>query len=306
MTRHAVLLWLEKAKIKVYHYQVQALCFAGFFSFGYNLFSISTVTTLLGRLYYYNPGSGKPGILPVGVHAGVVGAALCGALFGQLFFGWAGDKWGRRKMCTVSSIITVFASLASGLSFGSTRTRLMVTLGFFRFWLGFGIGGNYPLLATMMSEYSNEMDRGFVVAFLFGCQGVGIALAETVAYSVFSIFSLVHKLPSFYVDPVRHEVDFVWRVVLMFGAILPAGLEFTSCCRKIPEAPSHPTVLMGVDWLLVTSHQGDVPTKAVTERTRFITYEKTEFLIAIEVLPQTYRTPKHFGRLCTTSALESM
>ena len=46
--------------------------------------SISTVTKLLGRLYYYDPASGKPGNLPANVSLSVNLVALCGTLAGQV------------------------------------------------------------------------------------------------------------------------------------------------------------------------------------------------------------------------------
>ena len=46
--------------------------------------SISTVTKLLGRLYYYDPTTGKPGNLPVNVSLSVNLVALCGTLAGQV------------------------------------------------------------------------------------------------------------------------------------------------------------------------------------------------------------------------------
>jgi PHS family inorganic phosphate transporter-like MFS transporter len=64
----------------------------GFFTDAYDLFSIPTVTGLLGRLYYQVPGASTPTKLPVNVNAAVNGVALCGALAGQLFFGWLGES----------------------------------------------------------------------------------------------------------------------------------------------------------------------------------------------------------------------
>ena len=46
--------------------------------------SISTVTKLLGRLYYYDPTSSKPGNLPANVSLAVNLVALCGTLVGQV------------------------------------------------------------------------------------------------------------------------------------------------------------------------------------------------------------------------------
>jgi len=46
--------------------------------------SISGVTKLLGRLYYYDPASGKPGTLPANVDASISAVALIGTLAGQV------------------------------------------------------------------------------------------------------------------------------------------------------------------------------------------------------------------------------
>ncbi|GLJ42665.1 hypothetical protein SUGI_0884420 [Cryptomeria japonica] len=47
-----------------------------------------------------------------------------------------------------------------------------------RFWLGFGIGGDYPLSATIMSEYANKKTRGAFLAAVFAMQGFGILAVE--------------------------------------------------------------------------------------------------------------------------------
>ncbi|KAM7491813.1 hypothetical protein LguiA_034734 [Lonicera macranthoides] len=57
-------------------------------------------------------------------------------------------------------IITVAYALALVLDFGSKSRIVTSSLLFFRFWLGFGIGGDYPLSAVIMSEYSNLKTQG--------------------------------------------------------------------------------------------------------------------------------------------------
>ncbi|CAI8585315.1 unnamed protein product [Vicia faba] len=51
----------------------------------------------------------KPGVLPPGVQAGVTGVALVGTLAGQLFFGWLGDKLGRKKVYGMTLMLMVLA-----------------------------------------------------------------------------------------------------------------------------------------------------------------------------------------------------
>ena len=65
--------------------------------------------------------------------AAVTGVALCGTLAGQLFFGWLGDKLGRKSVYGFTLILMVLCSVASGLSFGHTPKGVIATLCFFRF-----------------------------------------------------------------------------------------------------------------------------------------------------------------------------
>jgi PHS family inorganic phosphate transporter-like MFS transporter len=137
---------LDVAKTQEYHFTAIIIAGMGFFTDAYDLFSISLVTKLLGRIYYHVDGAEKPGNLPPNVAAAVNGVAFCGTLAGQLFFGWLGDKLGRKHVYGMTLMLMVISSIASGLSFGHSAKGVMATLCFFRFWLGFGIGGDYPPL----------------------------------------------------------------------------------------------------------------------------------------------------------------
>ena len=88
----------------------------------------------------------------------------------QLFFGWAGDKFGRKSVYGFTLILMVGCSFGQALSFGATATAVITTLCVFRFFLGFGIGGDYPLSATIMSEYANTKTRGAFIAAVFAQQ----------------------------------------------------------------------------------------------------------------------------------------
>nr|APY24034.1 phosphate transporter gene Pht1 [Cunninghamia lanceolata] len=231
-----VLTALDVAKTQLYHFTAIIIAGMGFFTDAYDLFCISTVTRLLGRIYYYEEGNSKPGSLPPNVSAAVNGVALCGTLAGQLFFGWLGDKMGRKKVYGMTLMLMVICSIASGLSFGSTAKSVMTTLCFFRFWLGFGIGGDYPLSATIMSEYANKKTRGAFIAAVFAMQGFGILAGGAVSIIVSVGFKKHFKAQTYEKDPKGStvtEADFVWRLILMFGAI-PAAMTYY-WRMKMPE-----------------------------------------------------------------------
>ena len=115
--------------------------------------------------------------------------------------------------------------------------------GFFRFFLGLGVGGDYPLSATIMSEYSNRRNRGSLLAAVFAMQGLGILTAAATTLLVTWIFK--NAFPG---TPYGHsealirgscppEADYVWRIVLALGCI-PALLT-TYARSKMPETPRY-------------------------------------------------------------------
>ncbi|KAF7144844.1 hypothetical protein RHSIM_Rhsim04G0183500 [Rhododendron simsii] len=219
---------LDVAKVQLYHFTAIVVAGMGFFTDAYDLFSISVVTKLLGRIYYTQPNAPKPGILPVSVNGAVTGVALVGTLFGQLFFGWLGDKMGRKKVYGMTLALMIFCSLASGLSFGHHARGTMATLCFFRFWLGFGIGGDYPLSATIMSEYANKKTRGSFIAAVFAMQGFGILTGGIVGLIVSAAFEHGFTVYSYNANPelsLPPRADYVWRIILMFGAV-PAAMTY--------------------------------------------------------------------------------
>lgn len=76
--------------------------------------------------------------------------ALCGTLAGQLAFGYLGDRFGRKSVYGLTLFVMIFCAAAQSMSFGTTSSAVIGTLCFWRFFLGFGVGGDYPLSATIM------------------------------------------------------------------------------------------------------------------------------------------------------------
>ncbi|XP_074580989.1 inorganic phosphate transporter 1-6-like [Curcuma longa] len=242
-----VLSALDAAKTQWYHFTAIVVAGMGFFTDAYDLFCISLVTKLLDRIYYHVDGSPSPGSLPPHVSSTVNGVAFVGTFSGQLFFGWLGDKLGRKSVYGMTLVLMVVCSLASGLSLGHSPTGVMTTLCFFRFWLGFGIGGDYPLSATIMSEYANKRTRGAFIAAVFAMQGFGILAGGTVAIAVSATLDRLFPAPPYFVNPAASTsaaADYAWRIILMFGA-LPAALTYY-WRMKMPETARY-TALVARD-----------------------------------------------------------
>jgi MFS transporter, PHS family, inorganic phosphate transporter len=92
----------------------------------------------------------------------------------------------------------------------------------FRFVLGFGVGGDYPVSAVMVSEYANRKDRGKLVGMVFGTQALGLIVGPLIALAL---------LGSGVSD------DMVWRVLLGLGAVPAAAVIYLRC--RMPESPRY-------------------------------------------------------------------
>ncbi|KAB2040014.1 hypothetical protein ES319_D02G050900v1 [Gossypium barbadense] len=174
---------LDVAKTQWYHFTAIITAGMGFFTDAYDLFCISLVTKLLGRIYYHKEGDSTPGTLPSNVSAAINGVAFCGTLAGQLFFGWLGDKMGRKRVYGMTLLLMVISSVASGLSFGSDSKSVMATLCFFRF---------------------RDILAGGMIAIM-----------------VSAVFKAYYPAPSYEIDAnlsTVPEADYIWRIILMFGA----------------------------------------------------------------------------------------
>jgi MFS transporter, PHS family, inorganic phosphate transporter len=92
----------------------------------------------------------------------------------------------------------------------------------FRVILGIGIGGDYPVSSTIMSEYSSKRTRGMMVTLVFTMQAAGLIFGPLLAVALLST-NLSH--------------DLIWRLLLAFGAI-PALAVF-QMRRHMAETPRY-------------------------------------------------------------------
>ncbi|KAJ0255949.1 hypothetical protein HA466_0089850 [Hirschfeldia incana] len=218
MTELRVLSALDATRIQLYHFKAIIIAGMGLFTDAYDLFCIAPVLNMLGEIYYKEDSIGTPLLSTFYV------ISLLGAALGQLFVGYLGDRLGRRRVYGICLLIMVLSSFACGFSVCTTRRScVMASLGFFRFVLGLGIGGDYPLSATIMSEFANKKTRGSFISAVFSMQGLGILMSSAVTMSVCSAFKKAGEGSS---EKTRsEESDIAWRLILIIGAI-PAALTF--------------------------------------------------------------------------------
>jgi len=178
--------------------------------------------------YVYGPGQA----LTANQSLGVKVATPVGTLVGQLLFGWLADVVGRKKMYGLELMIIVVSTFGQAIAGHGHAVSIIGVLVLWRFLMGIGIGGDYPLSAVISSEFSSTHIRGRVMSATFASQGFGNFAAALVALIVTTAFksAILHDDPA-----VLPHVDYTWRLLIGLGCI-PAcvALYFR---LTIPETP---------------------------------------------------------------------
>jgi hypothetical protein len=179
---------------------------AGFLADAYDLFVINLVLRLLRDEYPEYSEGGRLHIL----EGSVASAALIGSILGQIVAGSLADIIGRKRIFVATAALIAIGSIGSACSLDTPFLTIYGQVSCWRFFLGAGVGGEYPLAATVTSESTSAGKRGSLMAAVFAMQGVGSLLSGIVVFlCLASGFSTA----------------FTWRFALAFGA-LPAILAF--------------------------------------------------------------------------------
>jgi len=169
----------------------------GFLTDAYDLFVIDLVIAILERLHPNGIGAVAKGT--------VASATLVGAVCGQLCFGLLGDWFGRRWTFLATCFLIVGGALGSACCVWTPGVYSLVhQLALFRFVLGFGIGGEYPLAASITAEGTDRASRGRMVAAVFSMQGWGMLLS-----CVMTLLLLLWGV----------TLELIWRTLLAIGSI---------------------------------------------------------------------------------------
>ena len=200
----AALAELDESKTTRFHRKVLLTSGLGFFTDAYDLFIIGVALSLI-----------KPQWHPSAVNVSLVSStALIASALGAVFFGRLADKLGRKKIYGFEVLLLAGGAVATALA------PNILWLILFRIIVGFGVGGDYPVSATIMSEYSGRKHRGRMVAMVFSMQALGLIVGPLVAVALLG-------------SGISHAL--VWRLMLGFGAI-PALAVF-GLRRQIHETP---------------------------------------------------------------------
>ena len=135
-------------------------------------------------------------------------AGLVGTASGAILAGALADHFGRKKLFAGTLLIYSLATGLCGLAWSYE------SLLFFRFLVGFGVGGQLPVAVTLISEYSPARHRGKMIVILESAWALGWLAAAVIAYLVIPRYG--------------------WQIAFYIGAA-PALLIFY-LWRRVPES----------------------------------------------------------------------
>ena len=184
----------------------------GFFTDAYDLFIIGVVLKLLKSEWHIGS-----------LETAIVGAtALVSAAIGSAVFGRVADVFGRKYIYGFEVLVLGAGAIASAFS-----PSIWWLVGF-RFILGLGIGGDYPVSATIASEFAGKKTRGLMISSVFAMQGIGLIVGPLLAIAL-----LAAGIPQ----------DLVWRILLAAGAIPPLAVFWAR--RHLKETPRFAQLVEG-------------------------------------------------------------
>ncbi|EME77811.1 uncharacterized protein MYCFIDRAFT_57367 [Pseudocercospora fijiensis CIRAD86] len=197
----------------------------------YNLFASNVILPALAFVYW----DGTPHNQALAFNL----ATLVASAVGQLVFGIVADLYGRRSLYGIELVIVIFSTiglLQCSPGFrddqGNTTWDVSTWIIFWRTIMGFGIGAEYPLSATIAAEWSSTESRGRMLAAVFLMQPLGQLCAYGAGLTALRIFSYS-----------KVDIDKLWRYVVGAGAFptllalgfriyMPESGRFTYDVRK--------------------------------------------------------------------------
>ncbi len=145
-----------------FHAKITAMTFGANFSDGYALGIIGALLPVLGTQWELS-----------GVELGLLGAsALIGLFFGSVILGRVSDKIGRQKVYVLNFLLIAVASV---LQLWAPEFWSLFVL---RLLIGFGLGADYAVGPTLLSEFAPRKHRGMMLASLTVLWTVGYVTAN--------------------------------------------------------------------------------------------------------------------------------
>ena len=133
-------------------------------------------------------------------------------------FGLLADTFGRKAIYGKELMVIIAATIfqmSAPSHWDGHRVLIWITIS--RVFLGIGIGGDYPMSATVVSDRANIHRRGTLLTFIFANQGWGSFVGSLI--TIITLEGFKGRLKSGH----THDVDKIWRVLIGLSLIPAFG-----------------------------------------------------------------------------------
>ncbi len=232
---------LEKLPVGSFHYKLLIVTGLGWLFDSMDTGLISFVLPVLAKEW---------GLTPEQV--GWIGSVgLIGMALGAVIAGTVADKFGRKNVFAATVILY---SVSTGLCAVAWNYESLL---FFRFLVGFGLGGELPVAATLMSEYAPAKLRGRFIVLLESFWGVGWLVSACISYLLIPEFGWkiafwIGAMPAIYVFMIRLHMPESIRYLISRNRIDEAKETILMLEKKLgvksePFAPELTPAELGAD-----------------------------------------------------------
>jgi MFS family permease len=182
---------------------------------------------------------------------------LAGNVFGALLFGFLTDRFGRKRLFSLTLLVYLIGTALSACSWNFASYAL------FRFTTGSGIGGEYAAINSAIDELIPARIRGRIDITINSTYWIGAGVGAAGTYLL--------------LNPVFIPLAYGWRAVFLLGALL--GTLILIVRHWVPESPRWLTIhgrkqdadaiIEGIeDKINSTKKIPDTPTKRMSIRVR--------------------------------------
>lgn len=178
---------MDQSGLTPLHWKIWSLSAMGVFLDGFDLFIIGVAMPIIVK-----------DMAPSPAMQGLIGAAaVVGAMIGAFAGGRLTDRFGRKSIYIIDLAFFIVFTLATALAWNPVSLLLL------RFLLGIGVGADYPICASYVSEFMPARLRGRMLIGAFSFQALGMVAAALVGLLILKF----HPHPD------------AWRWMLASGAV---------------------------------------------------------------------------------------
>lgn len=190
---------------------------AGIFADGWDIQVLNLALAIISQLH--------PVSMTTEAKSFAASMTFAGIIIGMLFFGVVADMIGRKFASITTAVLTVIGVLGSSGVSESSPFGLAMSFGVWRFFAGLGIGGEYPLSATLTKEAMQtlSLNRVQLLVVTAAMMNVGGSCQAVLVWTMIGS---------------GMSLDMTWRLAVAAGALPSILVIILRCQMEEPQLPS--------------------------------------------------------------------